>query len=149
MSVDDLFPQAWENISLNAENIRKYGGYFFNVQNSLHREASQPPVLKRTRSALTGAPQADGGDVKKTDAAGTTGAGASASAGAPVKAVDPTSWTAEALHTLSGVQLLQPRGRFDLQFRSVGITVTGKAGSASTSWDNVRHIIRLGSVGKR
>eukprot|EP00752_Nemacystus_decipiens_P015540 g13865.t1 len=50
---------------------------------------------------------------------------------------------APALLTLENVQLLQPRGRFDLVFRKDGLTVTGKAGAAVAAWDNVRHIIRV------
>ncbi|CAN0556821.1 unnamed protein product, partial [Ectocarpus sp. 8 AP-2014] len=43
---------------------------------------------------------------------------------------------------LENVQLLQPRGRFDLVFRESGVTIAGKAGDAVVAWDNVRHIIR-------
>lgn len=55
---------------------------------------------------------------------------------------DNGSATAPVLFTLENVQLLQPRGRFDLVFRKDGLTVTGKAGAAVFPWDNVRHIIR-------
>eukprot|EP00903_Cladosiphon_okamuranus_P018589 g17112.t1 len=54
-----------------------------------------------------------------------------------------SSSTAPVLLTLASVQLLQPRGRFDLLFREDGVTVTGKAGTVVVSWGNVRHIIRL------
>lgn len=46
------------------------------------------------------------------------------------------------LCTLEGVQLLHPRGRFNLEFRKSGVTVTGKAATLNIAWDNVRHIIR-------
>lgn len=48
-----------------------------------------------------------------------------------------------ALLTLDNVQLLQPRGRFDLSFRKGGVSISGKAGAVDVSWANVRHVLRL------
>ncbi|CAN0374811.1 unnamed protein product, partial [Ectocarpus sp. 12 AP-2014] len=88
-------------------------------------------------AAATGTTPANGGPADgnpKSEVNGTTTTTTDSNGGAP---------SSPPLLNLENVQLLQPRGRFDLIFRESCVTIAGKAGDAIVAWDNVRHIIRL------
>ncbi|CAM9951150.1 unnamed protein product [Pylaiella littoralis] len=85
------------------------------------------PISEATFATPSGAPA----DSSTTPTPTPSSSSSSSSGGAP------------ALLSLENVQLLQPRGRFNLVFRKGGVTITGKAGAVVVPWDNVRHIIRL------
>ncbi|CAN0385677.1 unnamed protein product, partial [Ectocarpus sp. 12 AP-2014] len=88
-------------------------------------------------AAATGTTPANGGPADgnpKSDVTGTTTTTIDSNGGAT---------SSPPLLTLENVQLLQPRGRFDLVLSKGGITIAGKAGDVVASWENVRHIIRL------
>ncbi|CAB1112107.1 unnamed protein product [Ectocarpus sp. CCAP 1310/34] len=89
------------------------------------------PAAATATTPANGVP-ADGNT--KSDVTGTTTTTTDSNGGAP---------SSPPLLTLENVQLLQPRGRFDLVLRKGGVTIAGKAGDVFVSWQNVRHIISL------